>query len=274
MPARFGATIRITENEPVNVSDLGTILGLWAHPDDEAYGTAGIMATAVDAGQRVVVVTATYGEKGFPAGDTTSIEERKALRGKEVAECLRILGVTEHRYLDYADGGCKDVPDETGAAGLAAAIAEVQPDTILTFGPDGGTGHPDHIAICRWSTLAMSDPAVTALDRKPRLLYSTKSVEWADEFMAGRDRSAIMMAEGLESEPDPADKISLHYRCDDAMAARKLAALKAQASQVESFISAVGEEAYVAMFRDEFFRDPVPEDAGRIARSRNLKFRE
>lgn len=257
----------------MKISDLGTVLGLWAHPDDEAYGTAGIMASAVDAGQRVVVVTATYGEQGFPPGDTHSLDERKAIRTAELAECLRILGVTEHRYLDYPDGGCKDIPDEVGAVALAAAIAEVQPDTILTFGPDGGTGHPDHIAVCRWTTLAVQRPEVLALSKAPRLLYSTKSTEWADDFMAGRDRSAIMMAEDLESETTPEAEIALHYRCDEAMTARKLASLKAQVSQVGGFIQSVGEDAYIAMFRDEFFRDPDESDPARIERSRNLKFR-
>ncbi len=157
----------MTENQTVKISDLGTVLGLWAHPDDEAYGTAGIMAAAVDAGQRVVVVTATYGEQGFPASDARSLAERKAIRSAELIDCLRILGVTEHRYLDYPDGGCKDLPDEAGAAALGAVIAEVRPDTILTFGPDGGTGHPDHIAVCRWATLAVGRPEVRSLGRVP-----------------------------------------------------------------------------------------------------------
>ncbi len=91
--------------------------------------------------------------------------------------------------------------------------------------------------------------------------------------MAGRDRSAIMMAEDLESEGTPSAEIALHYRCDDAMAQRKLAALKAQGSQVDGFLQAVGEDAYIAMFRDEFFRDLDSSDPARIERSRNLKFR-
>ena len=50
----------------MRVTDLGTILGVWAHPDDEAYLSGGLMAMARDAGARVVCVTATRGELGTP----------------------------------------------------------------------------------------------------------------------------------------------------------------------------------------------------------------
>ena len=53
-----------------NGDDLGTVLGVWAHPDDETWLSAGLMARAVDQGRRVVCVTATRGEAGFPADDT------------------------------------------------------------------------------------------------------------------------------------------------------------------------------------------------------------
>src|SRR5918998_1048475 len=48
------------------VAELGTILGIWAHPDDEAYLSGGLMAMARDNGSRVVCVTATRGELGTP----------------------------------------------------------------------------------------------------------------------------------------------------------------------------------------------------------------
>lgn len=92
--------------------ELGSILGVWAHPDDEAYLSAGLMAHAVDAGRRVVCVTATRGEAGFPTEDTRSVDQRKTVREAELVACLTVLGVTEHRYLGFADGGCAQVHDE------------------------------------------------------------------------------------------------------------------------------------------------------------------
>src|SRR6476659_6246781 len=140
---------------PDGTGDLGNILGIWAHPDDEAYLSAGLMAHAVEHGLRALCVTATKGEAGFPDDAPRSVEERARLRVAELSACLAILGVTEHHWLGYADGGCAEIPDEEAAAGLAAIIREVRPDTVLTFGPDGGTGHPDHIAMCRWTTRAV-----------------------------------------------------------------------------------------------------------------------
>ena len=112
--------------------DIGSILGVWAHPDDEAYLSAGLMAHAVDAGRRVVCVTATSGEAGFPQDDPRSVDERKALRQDELAACLDVLGVTEHRYLGFADGGCAAVPDEQAVTVLAELISELRPTTVLT----------------------------------------------------------------------------------------------------------------------------------------------
>ena len=103
-----------------DVSELGTVLGVWGHPDDEAYLSAGIMAKAVDAGQRVVCVTATRGELGFPDDDPRSLEERAALREAELDACFEILGVSEHRWLDYADGACKDVDVEEAVGSIVA----------------------------------------------------------------------------------------------------------------------------------------------------------
>ncbi|MEP6666221.1 MAG: PIG-L family deacetylase, partial [Nocardioidaceae bacterium] len=65
---------------PDTHGDLGSILGIWGHPDDEAYLTAGLMMRAVEAGHRVTCVTATKGEAGFPADDTRSDQERMAVR--------------------------------------------------------------------------------------------------------------------------------------------------------------------------------------------------
>src|SRR5438874_5066375 len=82
---------------------LGTVLGVWAHPDDETYLAAGIMAQAVRDGSRVVCVTATRGEGGsmdeerWPSATMGEVREKELLRG------LEILGVTEHGFLEMQD---------------------------------------------------------------------------------------------------------------------------------------------------------------------------
>jgi len=245
---------------PDTTGDLGTVLGVWGHPDDEAYLSAGLMMRALANGHRVVCVTATRGEAGFPADDPSSIDERQAVREAELAACLGVLGVTEHRWLGYGDGRCADVPDEEAVAVLAEVMTEVRPDAVLTFGPDGGTGHPDHVAACRWSTLAFERAALPGT----RLLYSTKSREWSDRVYVGVDRSTIMMVEGLEPEAvDPAE-LAVWLTCDEPMVTRKVEALRSQASQIEPFRRAIGDEAFRELVREEFFRDRRPGDAALI----------
>ena len=84
----------------------GTLLGIWAHPDDEAYLSAGLMASAVRAGQRVAVVTATAGELGTPDPERCPPGKLATVRRREMTASLAALGVTEHTWLGYPDGGC------------------------------------------------------------------------------------------------------------------------------------------------------------------------
>ncbi len=137
-----------------SVRSLGTILGVWAHPDDECYLSAGMMALARDAGARVVCVTATRGERGTDDPQTWPPDRLAPVREKELERSMGILGVEEHRWLDHCDGELAEVPDEVGVAQLEEIIAEVRPDTVVTFGPDGMTGHSDHITVGRWATIA------------------------------------------------------------------------------------------------------------------------
>ena len=77
----------------MDIADLGTILSVWAHPDDETYLCAGIMSAAVDNGQTVVCVTATRGEGGSPDHKKYPPEAMGKVREAELLACLEILGV-------------------------------------------------------------------------------------------------------------------------------------------------------------------------------------
>lgn len=248
---------------PDTSADLGRILSVWAHPDDETWTCGALMAAAVDAGRRVVCVTATRGEAGFPAEDPRSAADRAALREAELAASLALLGVTEHHWLGYPDGGCSAVPDREPVATLTAMIDDLRPDTVLTFGPDGGTGHPDHVAACRWVTAAV---AATNPARRPELLYATKSTPWMDRFMAGIDPSMIMMVEGMLPESVPAEDLAVWFSCDDEAVKRKVAALRAQVSQIEPLVAMWGEDVFRELNREEFFRRPRPGDGELLSR--------
>lgn len=237
-------------------AELGDILGIWGHPDDEAWLTAGLMMDAVLAGRRVTCVTATKGEAGFPADDPRSEAERMAVRSAELAASLAALGVTDHRWLGYRDGHCADEADAEVAARLASIIDEVRPDTVLTFGPDGGTGHPDHIAACRWTTQAVR----LCGDSGIRLLYAAKTPWWREMFLEMLDPSSVMMTDEGELPVTEDAQLAAWFACDDELLSRKVTAMRAQASQLEPMFQQLGPAKFATLVRDEFFREPSSAD--------------
>src|SRR5512133_2265412 len=111
-------------------SDIGVLLGVWAHPDDEAYLSAGLMATVRAAGGRVVVVTATRGEHGTSDPQAWPPHRLARIRERELDASLAALDVNEHHWLGYADGELPRVPVTRGAARMAELIDEVRPEAL------------------------------------------------------------------------------------------------------------------------------------------------
>ncbi|SEO47686.1 PIG-L family deacetylase [Trujillonella endophytica] len=247
-----------------DVRALGTLLGVWAHPDDEAYLSAGLMAAARDAGSRVVCVTATRGEQGTADPVAWPPDALAAERTRELDRSLEVLGVVEHAWLGYADGGCDAVPAEEAVATLCAALEAVRPDTVLTFGPDGLTGHPDHRAVGRWTAAAVERAAPAGT----RLLQAA--------FPARRVRrwSALDAELGvyLPGFPVvvPEDRLAVDLALDERYTARKVAALRAQATQTAGLIDAMGPDVYADWVAEETFVErprrrlqaPAPAGAG------------
>ena len=84
-----------------------TLLGVWAHPDDEAYLSAGLMAEHRRRGDRVVVVTATLGEHGTSDPDAWPPAPAGAgARRRAPATASPRSAVHELRLLGYDDGDC------------------------------------------------------------------------------------------------------------------------------------------------------------------------
>lgn len=228
---------------------LGTVLGVWAHPDDEAYLSGGLMAAAVDAGARVVCVTATSGERGTPDSHEWPPARLRPLRDAELAAALAVLGLTDHRHLGYPDGRCDGVPAGEAVGRLADLIAEVRPDTVLTFGPDGMTGHADHRTVSAWATSAVrrAEPGIA-----PRLLYATKTAPWCDRFDALHSTLQLFPPD-LPPRVD-VDEVAVDLNLPDDLLDRKLAALRAHASQVGPLIDLIGEASFRTWVANECFR--------------------
>ena len=217
-----------------------TVLGVWAHPDDEAYLCAGFLTAARAAGSRVVVATATRGEAGLtdPAA--------AAIRAAELEASLAAVGVTEHRWLHAAvplrDGSLARVPEDVGVAAVAAVVADVRPDLVLTFGPDGMTGHDDHRAVSGWTTRAVEN---TGAD----LWYAALTGDWLDEWGGLCAETGVWMTGPPEPATDPVYVSRLAGELLDA----KIAALAAHRSQTAGLIALVGEERYRAWWNTETF---------------------
>ena len=240
-----GAAVMIRNRS--DVGGLGTILGIWAHPDDEAYLSGGLMALASDAGSRVVCVTATRGELGTPDPQTWPPERLAAARTTELACCLSILGVTEHQWLGYRDGQCAaDEPDAVSA--LCEVIDRVGPDTVLTFGPDGYTGHPDHQAVAAWTAAAVDRLARPGIRLLQAAAGERRSRQWHDL----NERLGVFEPGYPITVPD--DRLAIDLVLDRDTAARKVRALAAQETQTAGLIAAMGDQ-YIAWVGEESFGD-------------------
>lgn len=227
--------------------ELGTVLGIWAHPDDEAYLSGGLMALAGDAGSRVVCVTATRGELGTPDPAQWPPERLAAERTVELARCLGILGVTEHRWLGYADGGCAAAAEEEAVGQLCEAIEDVRPDTVVTFGPDGYTGHLDHHTVSRWATAAFAKVAGPGA----RLLYAAAPERRSRRWAELNERLGVFEPGYPDIVADTA--LALDLVLDPQTVDRKVRALAAQTTQTAGLIGLLGVETYSAWVGEESF---------------------
>ncbi len=131
------------------------LLGVFAHPDDEVFCLGGTLAQWAEAGGETMIISATRGEAG-QIQDARAARRGTlgAVREQELRAACARLGVRRVACLDYGDGRLAEVDAATLAGHVAASIRDFQPDVVVTFGPDGGYGHPDHIAISAATTQA------------------------------------------------------------------------------------------------------------------------
>ncbi len=126
----------------------GRLLLVFAHPDDEAFFTAGTVAGHVATGGEAALVSATRGEMGSqPVPPLYPREELGRYRSAELRAACRIMGVSRLTFLGYLDGALAQADPAEAASRIARVLARYRPDAIVTFGPEGIYGHPDHVAI-------------------------------------------------------------------------------------------------------------------------------
>lgn len=168
------------------LSDARRLLLVHAHPDDESIVTGATIAHYVAEGAAVTVVTCTLGEEGdvlTPQLALLSSKHADQLGGHrlhEMAAAMRALGVEDHRWLGgagrFRDSGMACWPTMEHPRALWRAdrdpevfaeavgyldriIREIRPHAVITYDPNGGYGHPDHIMAHRITTEAVASAA-------------------------------------------------------------------------------------------------------------------
>jgi LmbE family N-acetylglucosaminyl deacetylase len=171
-----------------------------AHPDDESLGTGGTLAKYAAEGVETYVITATRGERGrFGAsGERAAPAIVGAAREAELQAAASVLGIREVTQLGFPDGGLDAVDPVHVQNVIASHLRRVKPQVVITFGPEGAYGHPDHIAISQLTTAAVvraagSDFAVS------KLYYIAWGVETWAAYQAAL-KKLVATVDGVERE--------------------------------------------------------------------------
>lgn len=230
-----------------DITKLGTIMGIWAHPDDETFTSAGIMAAALANGQKVICVTATKGEAGVQNEQKWPAEKLGDIRAKELQAAFELIGPITHIWLDCKDGLCaKDT--EHAKARIKSLIEEYRPDTILTFGKEGMTGHDDHRTVHLWAV-----EAATTARKRPTVYTSVQTLKQYHDYLKKMDEALNIYFNIDKPVLMQADDCDICFNLDSEMQAIKNRALLAMPSQMEQMFNSFGEEYVSKALSQEAF---------------------
>lgn len=252
---------------------MSVLVCFHAHPDDEVFGTGGIMRTAADAGHRVVLVTATDGALGeFPDGLLRDGESLLDRRRDELDRSASVLGAHRVVRLGYADSGMAGTHGNTNAEAFtnvdvekaARELAEVLTDegaTVLTvYDPNGGYGHPDHVQVHHVGHRAGEIAGV------PYVYEASMNRDLMRAMVAANPNWDTPSDEGSQaSVPDidslglPEAELTTAIDVSAVMPAKR-AAMRAHESQIGDFgpFLSMSDDDLAAVFGTEWFRRVVP----------------
>jgi N-acetyl-1-D-myo-inositol-2-amino-2-deoxy-alpha-D-glucopyranoside deacetylase len=224
---------------------MATLFLVHAHPDDEAISTGGVMMRAHASGHRVVLVTCTRGEEGeIHNMDEAAVRPRLAeVRTEELRRAGEILGIDRQEFLGYRDSGMAGAPSNArpdsfhtaplaeAARRLAQLLRQERPEVVVTYGPEGTYGHPDHIK-AHQTTMAALD-LLAAEGWQPAKVYWHAIPQSFLERMASelrRSGQPIPAGPGQTIRGVPDERITTIVDVRD-LAPRKRQAFEAHVSQ-------------------------------------------
>ncbi|MFF9866139.1 MULTISPECIES: N-acetyl-1-D-myo-inositol-2-amino-2-deoxy-alpha-D-glucopyranoside deacetylase [unclassified Streptomyces] len=263
------------------------LLLVHAHPDDESINNGATMAKYAAEGAQVTLVTCTRGEEGevIPPGLAHLAPDRDDRLGPhrvgELAAAMKELGVTDHRFLGgpgrFRDSGMMGAPQnhrdgafwhtdvDEAAPYLVEVIRSVRPQVLITYDPDGGYGHPDHIQAHRVAVRAAELAAERAYRRDLGDPYEIAKVYWnrvprtvAEEgFARLRATGAFPRSAAVGDVPGVVDDALVTAEIDGTpYAGRKAAAMRAHATQitVEGAFFALSNKLGQPLFTTEYYQ--------------------
>jgi LmbE family N-acetylglucosaminyl deacetylase len=208
-----------------------------AHPDDDTFGVSGSVALhAVDPGFHLTVIHVTSGDKGEIADPSLATPGTLAVvREAEDRASWMALGYEpdRHPFLRYPDGGVKDVGFDELVGRIAEVLADTRPDVVVSFGPDGVTGHPDHIRTGEAATAAFHRLREAGGDGFERLLYNvipSSRLHWLSERLVERGLDPIDETAPFQPRGVPDADVAVMVDCGSVWR-RKLAALQEHKTQ-------------------------------------------
>jgi len=244
------------------------LAAVFAHPDDDTWMVGGTYL--LEGGDLdLTVVVATSGEAGLIADESLATRENLAeVREREERAALAAGGQTgaDLHFFRYPDGGLGDVDREELVGRIADVLRAARPEVVVTFGPDGGTGHDDHIAVSEATTEAFhrvrEEPGAGGAFL--RLFYGSLPQSELDELYARWRSRGIEVDPGAPFMPRavPDDEIDVSVDTT-AIAKAKYEALMAHETQVPEIQALADPDHDLVFARESFVRAwPLPADTG------------
>lgn len=236
---------------------------VFAHPDDDTYGVGGSLALHAGPGLEVTAILTTSGESGQIADAALATRETLgAVREREDRLAWGALGIEPAlHFLRRPDGGVADLPREQLVAECLSILQDARPDVVITFGPDGVTGHPDHVTVGAAATTAFHTARASGVDGFRRLLHVAiprSSIERFNELLRQRGLAPIDPSQEFQPRGVPDETIGVSVDCSTVYE-RKLEALRSHRTQAE--LEDVPYELWREMLAVESFAVAFPERA-------------
>ena len=219
-----------------------------AHPDDESMGAGGLVLRHTRAGIATHLVCATYGEAGWMGKPLGAKEvELPEIRARELEDAAAALALSGVELWDYPDGRVADCDQKEITQRIWEHISRVRPRVVVGWGPDGGYGHPDHIAMG-----ACTDAAVAAMTEGDRpALYHIAVDKTLADFYAEAMRLGGS-ANGFHLQPQDRVDVVIELDADEVM--MKLRAIDCHQSQLEDWRIALRE--HPRLMQQGYGREP------------------